>query len=377
MISISLGGNFMSERVLSLQDALCQNYNTDSQFVAEEQIGSVAYAEWNSIISELYEITLNEYIKKKSPEYVTDEENTPIFNIIKKINLLVGDVNGIPLYFGSDIGSLIVTFCSPKQNENKYPIKELFRLRVEKFLGRQIQAQKLKTQKIIDDEMNERTFKRDTNAYLRKQRKKHGKETLTQEKDNSKAQKDFTKMPDSPMCDLSSVLYIYKGQIQCKREKHEIISATAKLFDKRDSEIVLNVEYCNRCKKYLLEYSVYEEYRKRYGVIIGNLKMDSSGEVTGEYDLAAESPLRLTGYSVGQKEGYTSKERQYILAQIIHNHIMTKQEVIKYLSYFIKMNGARLGNEYAVSKWQEDMQFVQNYNINFQPSTIIKEIKKY
>ena len=74
---------------------------------------------------------------------------------------------------------------------------------------------------------------------------------------------------------------------------------------------------------------------------------------------------------------YSSKERQYILAQIIHNHIMSKQELIKYLSYFIKMNGARNGNEYAVSKWQEDMRFVQDYNINIQPSTIIREVKNY
>lgn len=367
----------MSGEVLSLQDALCSNYNTDSQFVTEEQIGRVAYSEWNSILSELYEITLNEYVKKKSPEYIADEEKTPIFNIIKQINILIGDVNGIPLYFDSSIGSLIVTFCSPKQNENNYSLKDLFRLRMEKFFGRQIQAQKLKTQKILDDEAKERIFKRDTNAYLRKQRKKQGKAILTQEEDRGKKQNILTKKPDLPMCDLSSVLYIYKGHIRCKKEKHEVISATAKLFGRRDNEIVLNVEYCNRCKKYLLEYSVYEEYRKRYGVIIGNLKMESSGEVNGEYDLAAESPLKLTGYSVGQKEGYTSKERQYILAQIIHNHIMTKQEVIKYLSYFIKMNGARHGNEYAVSKWQEDMQFVQNYNINSQPSTIIKEIKQY
>lgn len=366
----------MSE-ILSLQDALCLNYNTDSQFVTEEQIGSVAYAEWSSIILELYEITLSEYIKKKSPEYVTDEENTPIFNIIKKINVLVGDVNGIPLYFGSDIGSLIVTFCSPKQNENKYSLKELFRLRVERFFGRQVQAQKLKTKKILDDEMKERTYKRDTNAYLRKRRKKLGKGTVIQEKDNSKEQTGVINKPDLPMCDLSSVLYIYKGQIRCKRDQHEIISATARLFGRRDNEIVLNVEYCTECQKYLLEYSVYEEYRKRYGVIIGNLKMDSHGTSNGYYDLATESPLRLSGYSVGQKEGYSSKERQYILAQIIHNHIMSKQEVIKYLSYFIKMNGARIGNEYAVSKWQEDMRFVQEYNINTQPSTIIREVKKY
>lgn len=366
----------MSE-ILSLQDALCLNYNTDSQFVTEEQIGSDTYAEWTTLILELRELALNAYRKKKKPEYVKDEENAPTFNILKQIKLLIGDVNGFPLYFDSTIGSLMVAFSSGKQSDNAIPFEYLFRVRLERFLGRQIQVQRLKSQKILNDELCEQNLRRDVNSYLRKQRKK-AEHNLTKLKDNTAC----NDVPESkvlyiPVCDLSSVLYIYKGQIRCKRDQHEIISATARLFGRRDNEIVLNVEYCTECQKYLLEYSVYEEYRKRYGVIIGNLKMDSHGTSNGYYDLATESPLRLSGYSVGQKEGYSSKERQYILAQIIHNHIMSKQEVIKYLSYFIKMNGARIGNEYAVSKWQEDMRFVQEYNINTQPSTIIREVKKY
>lgn len=366
----------MSGKVLSLQDALCLNYNTDSQFVTEEQIGFDTYAEWTTLILELRELALNEYRKKRKADYCKDEEITPIFTILKEINLLIGEVNGFPLYFNSTIGGLILTFCSGKQDINNIPYEHLFRFRFEHFLGRHIQVQRLKSQKILNDEFCERKLRRDTNSYLKKQRQK-AERKLMKLKDNTMCNDMQESEVYIPVCDLSSVLYIYKGQIRCKREGHEIISATAKLFGRRDNEIVLNVEYCNRCKKHLLEYSVYEEYRKKYGVIIGNLKMNSSGRANGEYDLAAESPLKLTGYSVGQKEGYTSKERQYILAQIIYNHIMTKQEVIKYLSYFIKMNGARLGNENAVSKWREDMQFVQNYNIDSQPSTIIREIKRY
>lgn len=365
----------MSE-VLSLQDALCLNYNRDSQFVTEEQVGVDAYAEWTTLILELREVALNTYRKKRKAEYSKDEENAPIFNILKQVNSLIGEVNGYPLYFNSTIGSLIVTFCSCKQNIDHIPYEHLFRLRVEHFLGRHIEVQRLKSQKMLNDELCERRLQGQVNSYLTKQRKK-AERKLMKLKDNTTCDHLKDNELYSQTCDLKSVLYIYKGQIRCKRDQHEIISATARLFGRRDNEIVLNVEYCTECQKYLLEYSVYEEYRKRYGVIIGNLKMDSHGTSNGYYDLATESPLRLSGYSVGQKEGYSSKERQYILAQIIHNHIMSKQEVIKYLSYFIKMNGARIGNEYAVSKWQEDMRFVQEYNINTQPSTIIREVKKY
>ena len=127
----------------------------------------------------------------------------------------------------------------------------------------------------------------------------------------------------------------------------------------------------------MLEYSIFEQYRNRYGVLIGNLRMITNGNFDGEYDLALESPLKLSGYNVSQKDNFSSNERHYILARIIHDGIMCKGEVIRYLSYFILMNGARYGNELAAEKWEEDLAFVQEYNISIQPRAIISEIKKY
>lgn len=175
----------------------------------------------------------------------------------------------------------------------------------------------------------------------------------------------------------TDILYIYKGNIICHRNKHKIIQATAILHNQTDKEIELNVEYCTECKKYLLEYSLFEQYRNRYGVLVGNLRMVINGNFDGEYDLALESPLRLSGYNVSQKDNFSSNERHYILARIIHDGIMSKGEVIRYLSYFIRMNGARYGNQLAVKKWEQDLAFVQEYNINTQPRTIITKIKKY
>ena len=50
---------------------------------------------------------------------------------------------------------------------------------------------------------------------------------------------------------------------------------------------------------------------------------------------------------------------------------------IKYLTFFIRRNGAKAGNELALSKWKADLAFVQEYDINIQPRAIISEIKKY
>ena len=175
----------------------------------------------------------------------------------------------------------------------------------------------------------------------------------------------------------SEILYVYKGHICCHKYNHKVIQTTAILHNKTDNEIELNVEYCTECKKFILEYTVFEQYRNRYGVLVGNFRMVVNGEFDGEYDLAEESPLMLSGYNVSQRDGYTSRERHYILARIIHDGIMEKGEVIRYLSYFIRKNGAKRGNELALSKWEEDLAFAQEYDKSTQPKTIISDIRKY
>lgn len=176
---------------------------------------------------------------------------------------------------------------------------------------------------------------------------------------------------------INDILYIYKGYIICHRNKHNIIQATAILHNQTDREITLNVEYCTQCKKFFLDYTSFEQYRERYGALIGNLRLVTNGEFAGSYELAQESPLHIIGYNVGQKDDFSQSERQYILARVLHNKIMAKGEVIKYLTFFIRRNGAKLGNELALLKWKEDLAFVQEYDINTQPRAIIAQIKKY
>lgn len=184
-------------------------------------------------------------------------------------------------------------------------------------------------------------------------------------------------VPSPDRFSARDVLYIYKGDIRCHRYVHNLIQATAILHSRTDDEIELNVEFCTNCQKFLLEYTIFEEYRRRYGVLVGNFRMVVNGEFDGEYDLADESPLMLSGYNVSQKDGYTSTERRYILARIIHDGIMEKGDVIRYLSYFIRKNGAKRGNEIALSKWREDLAFVQSYNSSIQPRMIITDIQRY
>lgn len=178
-------------------------------------------------------------------------------------------------------------------------------------------------------------------------------------------------------CCSNEILWIYGKSIRCHRNKHNIIPATAIIYNRRDKEIKINVEYCKDCDKYLLEYSLFENYKKKYGVLIANLRWVKNDEFNGDIDLANESPLKLAGYTVGQNEAFSAEERRVILARILSRGIMQKQDIIRYLTYFINMNGAKVGNENALAKWKADRDFVQNYNINNQHHQIIKEIRPY
>lgn len=246
---------------------------------------------------------------------------------------------------------------------NKSNEEELrFRIKFEYYLARRIIEQNSKSIQMLDDEKLDRKL-------IRNLRKRNLSPNGSNDKDSQ--------MKTTIICDMSSILYIYKGNIRCHRYKHNIIQATAILHNRTDNEIKLNVEYCTECKKFLLEYTVFEEYRNRHGALIGNFRMAVNGGFDGENFVAQESPLMLSGYNVSQKDGYSSSERHYILARLIYDGIMSKGEIVRYLSYFIRKNGARSGNEFALSKWREDLEFVQGYRIEIQPRTIISSLCKY
>ena len=154
--------------------------------------------------------------------------------------------------------------------------------------------------------------------------------------------------------------------------------ATAIFTGRNDSAIKLNVEHCKKCGKFYMSYSVYERYRERYGILLGKIKMDSDS-VNGISDIVLSdfSPLRLCGYSVSQQDGYSRTERQYIISRVISKGILGKSEVIRYLEHFINRNGQKTGNEIALGKWKEDLDFTLKYKMTEQPEYQLKHIKRY
>lgn len=184
--------------------------------------------------------------------------------------------------------------------------------------------------------------------------------------------------PFIPEWTPSSILYVHKGTILCQRNLHNIIPATAVLTGQNNYDIKLSVNYCLDCNRFFINYISYEAYRKKYGVLIGNIVMeDENKTVFGDALLADASPLKLCGYSVNQQDNYSRETRRFIIEQIIQRGIMTKSDVIRYLEYFISMNGRKRGNEIALDKWKEDLAFTHTVEFDTQNQYHITEIKRY
>ena len=77
--------------------------------------------------------------------------------------------------------------------------------------------------------------------------------------------------------------------------------------------------------------------------------------------LAQESVLKQYGYSVSQEDGLTSAARRKILALIVDHKVLTKNEVIGYLDFFINQRKNQSRYEKAIDKWEQDREFISDY----------------
>lgn len=182
----------------------------------------------------------------------------------------------------------------------------------------------------------------------------------------------------------NDILYLYKADcIKCKRySNHKIISATAMIKTDQKNRVPINIEYCTECEKFIMAYSSFEKYRKRYKFLIIKLQeVDENGDFPKSFLASLKrkdsSPLKLAGYNVNAANALISEKRHQLLAYIITEGVLPKYRVIEYLHYFISQGEYQERMRNAVDKWEEDLEFVENYMIEEQPEQDINYYSKY
>ena len=97
----------------------------------------------------------------------------------------------------------------------------------------------------------------------------------------------------------------------------------------------------------------------------------------GYGELAPESLLHMNGYNVNQTVDLSTEERRKILTYVIESRIMNKADIRNHLSFLIKQNQSRPNMSVAVSRWQADMVWVNDYHAGQQSTVWLRGTAMY
>lgn len=123
--------------------------------------------------------------------------------------------------------------------------------------------------------------------------------------------------------------------------------------------------YCISCDEYYILENTYQELKNR-GIIMCQIMTRKEYQEAGRFGNDTgkwkdKSPLKIFGYSVSQADGLSDVQRQAILESLIDYKIMTKDRVLSYLDFIIKINGYKY--DLAMGKWMEDREYISSYEI--------------
>ena len=130
-------------------------------------------------------------------------------------------------------------------------------------------------------------------------------------------------------------------------------------------QVTVAAGYCGNCNIFFIMESAYDKL-KMMGVPICRMTeekiyLKGTAFMNG-MKLARESILMQYGYNVNQTEGLSSTQRKKILAVLIDNKILTKADIISYLDFFINQRKKQKSMEKDIDKWEDDKEFVLEYN---------------
>lgn len=175
----------------------------------------------------------------------------------------------------------------------------------------------------------------------------------------------------------SRTLYIHAGRIKCIRFHHDIQDIAALIPIDNQENIKVHASYCTKCKITFITKSFYLQLRKRYPIMIANFcELDSNGNPLNKIEGKTESILKLCGYSV-KMDGPSTTTRHFILRSILEREILSKTDIITYLEFFLSYNASKDGMFQAERKWQSDLNYVRNLDIDTHPEMKISGIKSY
>ena len=165
--------------------------------------------------------------------------------------------------------------------------------------------------------------------------------------------------------DGSVTLYVYSGlnNVICIRsEKHNSKCITIETKNRKGKNVSFNAFYCPTCNKYFTTIDVVENTFPTLNFPM--IKLNMSTYRHDSYRME-ESELTLYGYNV-RADGLSGNERRTLLSQLLIMKILSKERIITILRNNINYNGRKKNLQAAVQRWEGDIEFVQNFDLNKQ-----------
>lgn len=207
---------------------------------------------------------------------------------------------------------------------------------------------------------------------IRKREKRAERKLLCEEQE---------KLQELPQIDVKDFL-VRRAMFKCMHSQHQVSDVTAAVKvvgnNGKAQLVKISAGYCKQCKIYFILESTYAKL-KSMGVILCRISDEKSYiksfQVNG-MKLAQESILMQFGYTVSQEEDLSATKRHKILAVIIDHKVLSKSEIISYLDFFISQKQNQSIYELAISKWETDREFIQNYRIGEYTEYGVKAIRR-
>ncbi|MGI5947298.1 MAG: hypothetical protein ACOX8K_07835 [Lachnospiraceae bacterium] len=356
-----------------------QNEQEERIFQEQEVISNIDKIIWDKTIGANYyiyeglfrdgkfvEFRVNNTMKKKNPSamYIFKYDQKPIRYVE---------------YDGDTIVELIES-THPKIKKNKNVIVTINKERIsngknpKKAIRTEIEQKRKEELVKKNTELEVQRKLKEERRHLQEERIKAEQEAKRlKELENKKRKLQIAKEEQESLEKLPQIgikdFVVKRAVFKCMHSKHEVIDLAAAIKvvddDGKAKLVKISAGYCKECKIYFIMESTYEKIRNM-GVILCHICDEKSymkNSFVNGMKLAKESILMQFGYTVSQTEGLSSTKRQKILAVIIDNHILSKSEIISYLDFFISQRKYQSRFELAVSKWEADREFVEEYKI--------------
>lgn len=165
---------------------------------------------------------------------------------------------------------------------------------------------------------------------------------------------------------------VRRGTFKCMNHNHttENVDAMLTVMPKNRTSVETQIikipaGYCRNCNTYFIMESTYERLCS-WAIPLCRVSDEKTylkgGSYNGKMQLAQESLLMQYGYTVSQTENLSADTRCQILAFLVDNNIMSKNDILSYLDFFVSQRRSQPKYRTAISRWESDARFIRGYN---------------